>query len=296
MLKFFAPKYYLTWLALFGFWLLSHLPFSIQRLLSYVFGFVLYYLLSKRRYIAKTNIDLCFPKKTPQARKTLLKAHFNTLGMSIVATANSFYLSTKRTRQVCVIKGGEYLAQAKANNQAIILLTGHFTPMMFANAMITKCGEIAAIFRPQDNQLFDQAMRQNLTKKGMKMVSSKDTKNIIRTLNSKIPVWYAHDQDLGKDKSVFAPFFGIDTATITATAKLAKISNAVVLPVLLYCDKHRYVFEFSPALSHYPSDNELADATVTNAVLEAQINQVPAQYFWIHKRFKTRPSGQKSFY
>lgn len=295
-MKFLHPKFYPTWCLLFLLWLTAHLPFVLQRLLSYVFGFLLYYLLPSRRHIAWVNIQLCFSDKNLAQQKQLLKAHFKALGMNVVAIANSFYLNKVRTLKICHLQGVEHLDQALRNNQAIILLSGHWTSMPFAGCVVAKTVAMGNIFRPQNNALFDKIMRKNFTKKGIKMIASKDTKSMIRTLKSGMPIWYTHDQDLGVKHSIFAPFFGTKTATITATAKLAKSANATVLPVMFYFKNGYYIFKFSPPLVNYPSGDFLKDATLTNRILEQQIKCVPEQYFWVHRRFKTRPIGEKDPY
>ncbi len=285
------------WLGLFLLWLLSHLSFRVQWLLSLVFGFCLYYLLPSRRNIAKINIGLCFASKTKDQKQQLLKSHFYALGVNIIAIANGFYLSQARTKKICHIKGRQYLEQAIAKKQPIMLLAGHWTSMMLVGGCIkSEYGQVADIFRPQNNQLFSQAMQKSFAKKNIKMLHFKQLKSIVTTLKDNTPTWYAHDQDLGDKKSIFAPFFGIQTATIIGTAKLAKLTNAQVLPVMFYTQDNHYILEISPPLKNYPSGDELADATKTNAILEAQIRQKPEQYYWVHKRFKTRLNNEPYMY
>lgn len=296
MSDFLAPKFYPTWVLFFLMKTLSLLPFAVQGLLSFIFGASLYYLLPKRREIARINIGLCFPEKSNKEKKQLLKAHFYALGETLMAISNSFYLSKKRSDKVCKVKGEQYLAAAKAKNKPIILLTGHWSSMLFAGCVVSKCGQMADIFYPQNNALFDYMMQKKFAKKNIKMVSAHNARDILKTIKSGMPTWYAHDQDLGKERSVFAPFFGIETATIVGTAKLAKSSKASVLPVAFYTQDGQYVFEFSPALENYPSGDAIKDASQTNAVLEAQIRQRPEQYLWTHRRFKTRPNQEKTPY
>lgn len=294
--KFQHPKFYPTWVLLFLMWLLAKMPFRIQRLVANFFGFLFYHIAKKRKRIASINISLCFANKTKLERKRLLVQHFKALGAGIIATSNSFYLSKKRIQKICDIKGGKHLEAAFLKQKPIILLAGHFTSMIFTNSIVVKYPNITFSFRPQNNLLFDDKMRKNNNQVNAKMVSIKSSATMIKTLKSGAPLWYAPDQDLGIKKSVFAPFFNIPTATALSTAKLAQLTDAQVLPILFYQKNNRYICELSPALKNYPSSNKALDASKTNAILETQVRKCPEQYLWIHKRFKTRPKGEKSFY
>jgi lauroyl/myristoyl acyltransferase len=111
-----------------------------------------------------------------------------------------------------------------------------------------------------------------------------------------LPIWYAPDQDLGEKNSVFAPFFNIQTATIAATARLAKTPNTVVIPYFFIRTDEGYTMSFDAPLADYPSSDSVDNATRTNQILHDQILKAPEQYLWIHRRFKTRPNGEASFY
>jgi lauroyl/myristoyl acyltransferase len=128
------------------------------------------------------------------------------------------------------------------------------------------------------------------------MIKSTDTRSIVKAINNSLPIWYAPDQDLGINNSVFAPLFGIETATATATARLAKNNNTRVIPYSFIRTKNGYEMSFEKPLENYPSDNPINDAFITNQILEKQINRAPEQYLWIHRRFKTRPEGEENFY
>jgi len=128
------------------------------------------------------------------------------------------------------------------------------------------------------------------------MIKTKDTRTMMKTIKSGLPIWYAPDQDLGEKNSVFAPFFNIQTATIAATARLAKTPNTVVIPYFFIRTDEGYTMSFDAPLADYPSSDSVDNATRTNQILHDQILKAPEQYLWIHKRFKTRPNGEASFY
>ncbi len=271
-------------------WIISKLGANTQNFIAKILGIVLYKLLHKRRKIAKINIQLCFKNYTNKQQQELLEQHFYSLAIGFIATANCFYMSDERLDKIYTITNLEYLQQALAENKAIIILTSHFTPLMLSSRIILRKQKIANVYRPQNNPVFANAMYKNFSKHGAKMVAVNNTKGLVKTLTSKIPIWYAPDQDLGSKNTVFAPFFNIKTATITSTAKLAKLTNAVVIPMNCFYDNKCYQLTLQKPIDNYPSGNLLADATLTNAILEKQILEHPEQYLWIHKRFKTRPS------
>ncbi len=271
-------------------WIISKLSINTQDFIAKILAKVLYKMLAKRRKIAQTNIKLCFKNYTNKQQENLLKQHFYSLAIGFIATANCFYMSNKRLDKIYTITNLAYLQQALAKNKAIIILTGHFTPLMISSRIILRKQKIANIYRQQNNPIFDNAMYKNFKKHGAKMISANNSKKIITTLKAKIPIWYAPDQDLGRKNTIFTPFFNIQTATLTSTAKLAKITNAVVIPMSCFYDNKCYKLVFQKPIKNYPSGDLLTDTTLTNSILEKQILQHPEQYLWVHKRFKTRPS------
>ena len=169
-------------------------------------------------------------------------------------------------------------------------------PLMLGSRALLIKHTIANIYRPQNNQLFDKVMVKGYIKNGAVMIKNTDTRSIMKAINNSLPIWYAPDQDLGINNSIFAPFFGIQTATATATARLAKNINTRVMPYSFYRTKQGYVMSFDKPLKNYPSGDAIKDASKTNQILEKQILKNPEQYLWVHRRFKTRPDGEKNFY
>ncbi len=294
--KFYHPKFIPTW-ALIGLMKLgAKLPLRTQLMMGKIIGRILYPLLSKFRKIAFVNISKCFPNKNKVQVTRLVKQHFEALGIGLFETSNCFYLSDKKLKQHYHIEGTEILQSALDKQQNIILLVGHFTTMMLAGRMLLQNFDFADVYRPQNNALFDNQMKKIFTQHGSLMIKAKDTKTLIQTLKSGLPIWYTHDQDLGAKISTFSPFFNIQTATIKATEKLARIDNTVVIPLSFTRQHTTYTLEFSPVLAGYPNDKSQQNTRLTNQILQQQILKAPEQYLWIHRRFKTRPNNEPSFY
>ena len=294
--NFYHPKFLPTWFLIILMKLGAKLPFSIQVVIGSAFGKLLYILLPRFKKIALVNISKCFPDKSKAQHKKLLKQHFASLGIAFFEVANCFYIKDSTLKKRYHIKNTQILQDALSEGKNIILLVGHFTTMMLAGRMLLQNFKFADVYRPQNNALFDAEMTKQFIKHGSSMVKDKDSKALITTLKSGLPIWYAPDQDLGSKNSVFAPFFNIPTATINATAKLAKIDNTVIIPLSFSRNQSGYELEFFPVLDSYPSPNVLQNATITNQLLQTQILKAPEQYLWIHRRFKTRPKGEASFY
>lgn len=294
--NFYHPKFIPTWALIAVMWLGSKLPFSMQVLVGKGVGKLLYFILSRFKTIAFINISHCFPDKNPAAVKQLVKQNFESIGIAIFETANAYFAKTKKIQKLTTFEHQHHLTDALKKQQNIILLSGHFMPLMLSSRPLLIMCKIANIYRPQNNLLFDKVMRQSLLNNGADMIKAKDARALIKAIKSGTPIWYAPDQDMGEKHCVFAPFFNIQTATTTATARLAKIPNTVVIPYFFSRTDCGYTASFGPPLQHYPSNDAIQDARTTNQILQHQILKAPEQYLWIHQRFKTRPQGEKKFY
>ncbi|KAA0443937.1 MAG: lipid A biosynthesis acyltransferase [Candidatus Thioglobus sp.] len=294
--NFYHPKFIPTWILLLLMKLGAKLPFKVQIVIGSAIGRVLYPLLGKFRRVALVNIGKCFADKNQAQIEHLAKQHFCSVGIAFFEVANCFYLNDEALKKRYKLNNRDILEQALQQQKNIILLVGHFTTMMLAGRMLAQNFKFADIYRPQNNLLFDAQMTKQFIKYGAVMVKAKDSKTLLKTLKSGLPIWYAPDQDLGTKNSVFAPFFKVPTATINATAKLAKIDNTVVIPLAFVRKSSGYELDFYPALKQYPQADDNKNASKTNAILEQQILQAPEQYLWIHRRFKSRPPNEQSFY
>ena len=272
------------------------IPFNFQVLIGKTIGKLLYPFMHKLRSTAYSNISHCFPDKKQNQVNLLVKRHFEAIGVSFFETANAYYGSDKKIKKLLTITNENFFQDALKEEGGIILLCSHFMPLMLGSRALLINHTIANIYRPQNNKLFDRIMVKGYKKNGAVMIKSTDTRSIIKAINNSLPIWYAPDQDLGKNNSVFAPFFGIQTATASATARLAKNNNTRVIPYSFIRTKKGYTMSFEKPIANYPSNNPIQDATIVNQILEKQIVKSPEQYLWIHRRFKTRPNDEKNFY
>ena len=295
-IKFIHPKFFLTWILILLMRIGVFIPFSTQVFIGKFIGKAIYPFMSKWRSTAYSNISHCFPEKKQAQVNTLVKKHFEAIGISLFETANAYYASDNKINKLLTIKKEHHFTDALKQEGGIIILCAHFMPLMLGSRALLINHTIANIYRPQNNKLFDQAMVKGYKKNGAVMIKSTDTRSIIKAINNSLPIWYAPDQDLGKNNSVFAPLFGIQTATASSTARLAKNDKTRVIAYSFIRTSKGYEMSFEKPLSGFPSNDPIIDATITNKILEKQINKTPEQYLWIHRRFKTRPEGAESFY
>jgi len=294
--NFIHPKYFPTWILILLMRVGVFIPFRLQVFFGKIIGKLIYPFMTELRKTAYSNISNCFPEKKQSQVTLLVKQHFEAIGISLFETANAYYASDKKIEKMLVIKNEQYFTEALKKEGGIILLCSHFMPLMLGSRALLIKHTIANIYRPQNNQLFDQVMVRGYVKNGALMIKSTDTRSIIKAINNSLPIWYAPDQDLGKNNSVFAPLFGIQTATASATSRLAKNNNTRVIPYSFIRVKDGYEMSFDKPLKNYPSGDATKDASKTNQILEKQILKNPEQYLWIHRRFKTRPEGEENFY
>lgn len=297
--RYLAPRYWPIWLGLGLIRLMAALPFAWQLALGGWIGRRIGKIARRRRRIAAINLALCFPELSPTEQVALLDQHFAALGIGLFETALAWWGSDRKLRSLAHITGLEHLQQAVARGRGVILLTGHFTSLELGARFITWHQPFHALYRPHKNPLYEAIMRYERERRsGFPPLGREDLRGLLRAFKQGRAIWYAPDQNHGSRNSVFAPFFGIPTCTITATARLAALSGAAVVPYFprRLPGSAGYAITILPALSEFPSGDPIADAARINALLEQQIRRAPEQYLWVHRRFKTRPPGSPDLY
>ena len=293
-----APRTWPTWAGLGALRLVHALPYRWQLALGSAVGDLLYRFMPARREVARINLALCFPQLDAQARTRVLRGHFRSIGMSMAELAMSWWGNDARMTPLAEIEGIEHLQGALAAGRGVILLTGHFTTMELCSHILSAAAPFDAMYRPMRNAAMDWVVKRARDRRRNTTIFARDDiRAMIKSLKSGHAVWYGPDQDYGREHSVFAPFFGVPAATITSTARFARMTGAAVVPYFpSRLPDGRYRIRVLPALEAFPTGDELADATRINALVEAAIVDCPEQYLWIHRRFKTRPEGMERPY
>lgn len=277
-------------------WLLSWLPFRVLAALGWLIGNCIAALPSSRRHIGDVNLRLCLPELTPAERRRLLRRHFVAIVQMLLEYGYCWFASPERLKRLMPIEGLEHLRALEG--RPVILMMPHFTGLDLAGLRISLETPVVSIYSRQKDAWLDAFFRAKRLRLGTGIIFSRQqgTRPTLRALRDGYRLYYLPDQDFGHRDSVFVPFFGVNTATISGLSRMAAVAHAAVLPCYPRREAHGYTLVIEPALDNFPTDDAVADATRMNAVIEAQVRRQLHQYFWLHKRFKSRPPGEADFY
>ena len=281
-----------------GLWRLTALlPYGMMMWLGRGLGRVLLRVGGFRRAIASRNLELCFPEKTTQQRQLLLIKNFEDLGISLFEVAMAWWWPWRRFAERFELHGLEHLEQL--NGQGALLMAMHYTTLEVGGQILAHYYSTDGMYRPHGNPVYDYLQQKGRLSNNpdCAVFPREDVRGVLKALRRGRVIWYAPDQDYGRKQSVFAPFFGVPAASVTATAKLARAGNAKVLPFThVRLANGHYRVTVHPPLENFPSGDDVADATRINNIIEAFIRVTPEQYLWVHRRSKTRPPRAESVY
>ena len=294
----YSIRYWPTWSGIAVLWSLSHLPYAWQLAMGRRIGIIFHRLARRRRAIAAVNLSLCFPELSASEREKMITEQFVSMGIGVMETAMSWWSPGRRLKQRVRIDGLQHLQAALDRGKGVILLSAHFTTLEMGGRLLALQSPFHVMYREHKNAAFDRVMKSARIKHFGKAIPRGDLRGVLRSLQDNVPVWYAPDQDYGREQSVFVPFFGIPAASITATSRLARISGAAVVPFFQnrLPDARGYQLTLYPALECFPGESVEADTRRINKIIEARIREHPGQYLWVHRRFKNRPEGEPDVY
>jgi len=267
-----------------------------------ILGWLAVHLIVPRVRVARRNLALCFPERSHAERETLLREHFRALAQSVVDRGVLWYRDADAVCDLVELRGEAHFMPMVRAKQAFIFLAPHFIGLDAAASRLTiACPESATMYSPQSDRDVDALVRQGRQRfNTVHLVNRRDgVRALVRHLRAGQFIYYLPDMDFGRKGAVFAPFFGIPAATLTATAQLARSFGLPVLPVLSTWNPQtgHYVAEVLPPLPDFPGPDDLPAATARlNQELEAWVRANPSQYYWVHRRFKTRPKGEAKLY
>jgi len=277
-------------------WLLHWLPLPILRLLGRGLGKLFYAFGRERRKVALTNLRLCFPEKTEAEREDIARRHLIALAQSLLDRTLGWWASRQRLERLFRIRGTEYLRDPEG--RPVIMLVPHFVGLDAAGTRISM--EIAAcsMFSNQKNRVFNKLLYNGRMRFNEAVLMSRQDglRKIVKALKEGRPFYYLPDMDFGPKESIFVPFFGVQAATIPALSRLARLTGARVVPVITRQVADGYEVDLLPPWDNFPGASVEEDTAFMNRFIETQVLQMPEQYFWVHKRFKTRPPGEQRFY
>lgn len=260
------------------------------------------HLARSRVRIVRLNLKLCFPELSEQEREREMRAHFRALAQSLVDRGVLWYGTPEAIREMVTTEGLERINPLIAEGRRVLLLAPHFVALDAAATVLTmELPSSATMYTPQSDPAVDTIVRNGRSRfNEVHLVSRKaGVRQLVRHLQAPRPVYYLPDMDFGRQGAVFVPFFGVPAATLEATAQLARRWDTVVLPVIDFWDpaSGKYHVEVLAPLEDFPGEGSLEAATARlNQHIESWVRRCPSQYYWVHRRFKTRPLGEAKYY
>ncbi len=291
----FAPRHWPVWLGVGLCMALARLPWHVQRSLGAAVGWLALRLLPDRREAARTNLALCLPELDAGAREALLRANFRDVGIGLFEFARAWWGDVAPMRASARIEGVDVLQRLQAEGRGVLLVSGHFMTLEMCGRLLCDHVPLAGMYRRHRSPVMEWAVLRGRLRYASAMFGNGDTRAAIRHLKRGGVLWYAPDQDMRGKDTVFAPFFGIPAATITATHQFARMTGCAVVPFFHRREGADYVLQVGQPLSPFPSDDAVADTAAVNAAIEAMVRQAPSQYLWLHRRFKRQPDGRSRY-
>ncbi len=287
-------------LAIALFWLLHWLPLSVLARVGEAFGGLLYLLARSRRGIVLTNLRLCFPELAEDERRALAKRNFALTGRSMLERGLAWWAGPERMRRVIRLSGLERLRALQAAGKPVILLAPHFLGLDMAGTRLSMEGDFVSVYSAQKNKVFDHWLYHGRSRFGDQLLLSRHdgVRGTVKAMKAGRPFYYLPDLDYGRKDSIFVPFFGVQAATISGLPRLARLAGAAVMPCVtrILPGGAGYELELGEAWEDYPSSDVEADIVRMNTWIESVVRTMPEQYYWVHRRFKTRPEGEPPIY
>jgi len=285
-----------SYLCLGLFWCVAQLPHAMNLQIGRGLGLMSYWLMPRRRAIAEKNINACFSELNAVERQDLARECMIANVQGLLESAKGWWGNTQSILDTASVVGQQHIHQLAQDNSGCILIGGHYTTLDLAGHILGEIWPITILYRPFNNPIFDAAILKARAKNYAEVIDKNKMRHLVRSVQQGGVLWYPADQDYGAKDSVFAPFFGLEAASLATTAGLVKMCRCPVL--CLYHHRlpdNTYQLEIR-RLDDFDAENSIHAATQVNQAIETGIRQFPAQYMWVHRRFKTRPAGLPDFY
>jgi KDO2-lipid IV(A) lauroyltransferase len=281
-------------------WLFHWLPLPIQAACGRALGRLGWHLVRSRRRVALRNLELCFPELSTAERVRLAKEHFRWLGRSLLERGLLWYAPPERLRRLIRVEGDVHLAER--SEKPVMWLAPHFMALDVAGAsvLLFQKRKGISIYQRQSDPVLDGALRRGRLRFGNAEIFARDDagRALFRAIRRGDAFFNLPDMDFGTRDAAFVPFFGVAAATRLAPSRMARALDMVVQPVVaeILPGGEGYRVRYEAPWTGFPSDDAVADAARMNRWIESEIRRNPAQYLWVHRRFKTRPPGEPPLY
>lgn len=289
-------KLFLTYPLVGLLWLMHWLPLPLLRGIGWLLGRLLYAVGRERRKVALTNLRLCFPAKSEAEREELARRHFVAFSRAVLDRTLGWWASKERLERIIRIHGVEHLNDPEG--KPVILLSPHFVGLDAGATRISMYITGCSVYSNQKNPVFNKLLYDGRKRFNPTVLFSRQEgmRGIIKAMKAGHQFYYLPDMDFGPKESIFVPFFGVQAATIPGVARLVRLTGAKVVACITRQVADGYEVEVMPPWDNFPGASVEADTEFVNRFIEGQVLRMPEQYFWLHKRFKTRPPGEQRFY
>ena len=281
-------------------WLLHLLPLTGLALLGQGLGVLLMVFGGQRRRIVRKNLDLCFPDLSSEERRQLARSHFRYLGRSLLERTLLWWSPRERLERLIQVQGDAQVRTLLDTGQPVILLVPHFVGLDAGGTAIAMRFNTVNIYAEQSSATFDKLVLKGRRRFGDQLLLARreGARSTVKAMKSGRPFHYSPDINMRRREAIFVPFFGIPAATTEGLSRLAKAAGAVVMPCVtrMLPGGQGYVVEIGDPWPDFPTENSTADTIRMNLWIESTIRTMPAQYLWVHRRFKTRPLGEPRVY
>ena len=279
-------------------WLLHFLPLRALAACGRALGTAGFWLIGERRRVTRINLAKCFPEMQPQARERLAREHFRAAARSILELGIVWWAPRERVERLVRIEGLEHVRALGAT--PAILFVPHFVALNMGGARLGSEVNCVSMYAAQKNRRLAELLLQGRHRFGTQKLVSRQQgiRAVIAGMREGLPFYYLPDQDYGPRDALFVPFFGIPTATVPGLSRIARLVGARVLPCVtrMLPRGGGYVLTIEPPWENFPTPDVVADTRRMNEYIERKVREMPEQYLWMHKRFKTRPPGEARFY
>ncbi len=277
-------------------WLLHWLPLPLLRALGALLGHLLFRFARRRRNITLTNLRLCFPELSDSQRNDLAHRHFVAFARAFLDRTLGWWASPARLKRLVRITGQTHLHDPEGH--PIIILAPHFVGLDAGGTRVSMDEHVVSVYSNQKNPVFNRVLLNGRLRFNSPLLLSRQDgmRRAVKAMKEGLPFYYLPDMDFGPQDSIFVPFFGVPAATIPAVSRLARLTGARVVPCITRQVADGYETTLHPPWTDFPGESVEADTARMNRFIEDQARTMPEQYYWLHKRFKTRPPGEASFY
>lgn len=277
-------------------WLAHFLPFRARALLGDAAGLAAFWLIAERRRVARINLAKCFPDMDPQTRERIARGHFRVFVRSLLDRGVLWWGSRARIERMVRIEGLERLRALRG--RPVILLAPHFVGLDAGFTRLSCEADMVSMYANQKDPLFARLLMRGRTRFGAQRLVSRQEgiRATLAAIREGRPFYYLPDLDYGPRGALFVPFFGVPAATTPGLSRLARLAGAAVLPCVTRMHADGYVLAIEPPWDNFPTADSAADTRRMNAYIEHRVREMPEQYLWMHKRFKTRPAGEPRLY